>query len=211
MEATRDYLESLVTTGEERGNRESTFRDRIKVTPQNDNKKMYPDNAIIISMGPEGIGKTKYLEQTFSKDSIISISSESEEINNKNLESLEQILKNNEKQKIVIDGHNISQQIRQKIYSLAKKNSRQVYFLLSTIGKEEITSRINKCQHHNTEKSRNSIKKMQKIVNGFENKLPENSEIYEAELRENGLLNDELSNYVTTIVHGMRKKEELER
>lgn len=205
------------------GKRPETLQDRIKVGKTPTAKKKitnvgeYPENAIIISMGPTNAGKTKYLKKVFDKESIYTytrtIKNNTHEEGNINLrenyiEQIKQAVQDIEKKKVVIDTPYLDRKFRKKIYKMAKDNRRPVFIMNHIITYEQCLKRINHKYGYEIQDSmvadyRNrSLKRLQKSYAEFLRVVPELQE----ELEKYGVIESEYASQIVDIIHTQKQK-----
>lgn len=202
--------------------RTETIQDRIKVgeTPiakkRITNAGEYPEDAIIISMGPTNAGKTKYLEKVFDKESIytytrtINNTHEEENINlrKKYIEQIKHAVQDIEKKKVVIDTPYLDCKFRARIYKIAKDNGRPVFIINHICTYEQCLKRINdkygdEIQNSTVADNRNkSLKILQKSYAEFLRVVPE----LQAELEKYGVIESEYSSQIVDIIHAQKQK-----
>lgn len=193
--------------------------------------KDYPENAIIMSMGPSSTGKTEFLGQIFDKEEIFSywdihqeiVSKQMEETPNeaiqqrtfKNLNReyfsiISKALFNNPNGKAVIDADCLALEFRNAVYELAKRTKRPVFIMTQSTTYEESLKNIRRrykgvpFAFAKKERSREALETTTEIFKRVHSKL-------EDELRKKGLLLDDYEGQVIDIMHGPKTKKERSR
>lgn len=132
---------------------QSNFQNRIKVSNTPTVRKVinnvadYPENAIIISIGPTSAGKTTFLNKIFNRDSVYSYTSmqflgNTEEERNMYIDAIEMDSLGKDGGHIVVDSSFLDEDFRARIYEISKKSGRPIFILTHVVMYEECLKRI---------------------------------------------------------------------
>lgn len=182
--------------------------------------KDYPENAIIMSMGPSSSGKTTFLRRAFDEKEIISyrdiqkgLSNEQQEemskqefkkCNRKYFSVVSEALINNPNGKVIIDAECLIPNFRNAVYELAQKTGRPIFIITQSTSYKESVQNIKKrykgLPYASTKRrrSRKALERTRRIFGRIHPNL-------EDELRKRGLLLDEYEGQVIDIMHGQKK------
>ncbi len=176
----------------------------------------YPENAIIISIGPTSGGKTKYLNTMFNGNDIYTYTklkkyyAEKGEKKSRQcyIQQVENEALNAQGRKVVIDAPFLDSGFRKRIYKIAQKSGRPVFIINHILRYEECLKRIEEKYEKRGEDPRTayykneSIKKLQKSYEEFLGVIP----TLEAELENCGMMLPEYESQITDIVHVQKQK-----
>lgn len=213
-----DEIEDTPTARQNKST-EETIQQRLKVSETPVAKKKitnageYPENAIIISIGPTNAGKTKYLNKTFNEESIYTytkvIRNDSDEEQSKMkpkdryIQKVNQAAQDNEMKQIVIDAPFLDSKFREIVYQIAKRTGRPVFIINHAITYEQCLKRINdkygdEMQDPKAIKYRNEcLKRLQRSYKEFLKAVPE----LQQELERNGIIESGYESQIVDIIN----------